>query len=468
VPSIDWLPWHTAAFLEAQRRRRPVLLLLETAWSPACGRAHAEVFSRGDVIAAIADATVPIRVDADLRPDIADRYGLGHWPSLLVLTPEGHVLTGGTHLHDALAERIRDAARAFSEHSGPWPSALPAAPRYTTGLDDGAAAIDAFAMAIDATRDPRTGACVHDGRPSASAALFALAHATARGDADWASTAADTIDALHDAVPDLDEAGVVAFVTDVDGFDPVARLEDQAEWILTIARAVRLEPLPAWTSQLDRLVRGLRSAFRRDDGHWRPWTGSPRVVLVDASARACRALLAAADALDSPDFAGEAIESLEVLAPVAYSRGSGVSHTIVDGRVRGPVLLDDAMLLAHALLDADAWRTDPVYRDLAEELVRTSLARLQDRSGAIRDRVAALAGAGQVGRLADPYQPLMGNAAAARLLCRLFPDDAEQAAEARRILAAVTPEALAAGTFGAPVGLAWHALGAAGGIIAAW
>jgi hypothetical protein len=109
-----------------------------------------------------------------------------------------------------------------------------------------------------------------------------------------------------------------------------------------------------------------------------------------------------------------------------------------------------------------------VYRDLAEELVRTSLARLQEPSGAIRDRVAALAGAGQVGRLADPNHPLVGNAAAARLLCRLFPDDTEQVAEARRILAAVTPEALAAGTFGVPVGLAWHTFGPAGGVIAAW
>ena len=411
---------------------------------------------------------MPVRVDADLRPDIADRYGLGHWPSLLVLTPEGHVLTGGTHLHDALAARIRDAARAFGAHDGPWPSALPAAPPELTGLDDDAAVLDAFAMAIEATRDPRTGACVHDGKPSAGAALFALAHATVRGDADWASTAADTIDALHAAAPCLDDTGVVAFVTDADGLAPVARLEDQAEWVRVLARAVRLEPLPAWTTQLDRLVHGLRSAFRRDDGHWRPWTGSPRLVLVDASARACRALLAAADALDRPDLAREAIEALEVLAPVAYSRGSGVSHTIADGHARGPVLLDDAMLLAHALLDADAWRADPVYRDLAEELVRTSLARLQEPSGAIRDRVAALAGAGQVGRLADAHHPLTGNAAAARLLRRLFPDDAEHAAEARRILGAVTPEAIAAGAFGAPVGLAWHAFGPAGAVTAAW
>ncbi len=68
VPTVDWQPWHTAAFLEAQRRRRPVLLLLETAWSPACADAHEDVFARPDVVAAIADTAVAIRVDADRRP----------------------------------------------------------------------------------------------------------------------------------------------------------------------------------------------------------------------------------------------------------------------------------------------------------------------------------------------------------------------------------------------------------------
>ena len=464
---IDWQPWHTTAFLEAQRRRRPVLLLLETAWSPACMRAHAEVFSRADVIAAVTGTTVPVRVDADLRPDIGDRYGLGYWPSLLVLTPEGHVLTGGTHLDDALANRIREAARAFETHGGTWPASPAVPPQDPSGLDDDAAILDAFAQVMQATRDSR-GACSHDGIPSAGAALFALAHATATGDAGWATTAADTIDAVRGAAFGDEATGVLAFITDADDHARVARLEDQAEWVHVLARAVRLEPLPVWTAQLDRFVDGLRSAFLRDDGHWRPWTGSAGVVLVDASARACRGLLAAADAAGRPDLAREAIEALEVLVPVAYSRGSGVAHAVADGRARGPVLLDDAMMLAHALLDADTWREGPVYRDLAEELVRTSLARLQEPFGALRDRVASLAGAGQVGRLAEPSHPIAGNAAAARLLRRLFPDDAGHAAEARRILRAVTPAALAAGTFGAPVGLAWHAFGPAGAAIAAW
>jgi uncharacterized protein YyaL (SSP411 family) len=305
--------------------------------------------------------------------------------------------------------------------------------------------------------------------PSVAAALFALAHATVCGDAEWASMAADTIDALADSVPEIDDTGLVALAFDGPDSAVVARLEDQAEWTRLLARAVGLERLPGWTRRLDRLVDGLRRAYLRDDGHWRPWLGAPTgLVLVDASARACRALLAGAEALQRPDLAREAIDGLELLAPLAYARGSGVAHVIADGQARGPMLLDDAMLLAHALLDADPWRDGAVYRDLAEELLLTTLARLQQCSGAVTDRVAALAGAGQVGRLAEPCHSLAGNAAAALLLRRLFPDDVERAAQARRIVCAVTGQAVAAGPFAAPVALAWHAIGPAGAVIAAW
>jgi uncharacterized protein YyaL (SSP411 family) len=464
VPHVDWQPWHTTAFLDAQRRRRPVLLLLDTAWSPACAHAHAETFTRPDVTSAIADTAVAVRVDADRRPDIGDRYGLGHWPSLLFLTPEGAVLTGGTHLDHTLATRIRDVAAAFESGDGRWP-ASPRLPAPPCAGDE--AALAAIAQAIAADADPRTGACLHDGAPSASATLFALAQAAMSGDADWAGIAAATIDALDSVPPNVGGSGVLALVPGVADWPAVARLEDQADWTRALALAVRLEPLPVWVAHLERLLHGLRS-FRRDDGHWRPFTGAGRLVLVDASARACRALLAAAHSLDRPDMAADAIDALEVLAPAAYARASGVAHVLEDGLARGPILLDDATLMAHALLDADAWRGDTVYRDLAEELVRTTSVRLHDGSGALVDRVASLAGAGQVGRLAEPHHPLTGNAEMARLLRRLFPDDAAAAEQARGILRAVGADAAAAGVLGAPVGLAWHALQASGTVAAAW
>ena len=122
---VAWQPWHTAAFLDAQRRRRPILLLLDTAWAPACAAAHESVFARPDVQQAIADTVVAVRVDADRRPDIADRYGLGQWPSVLVLTPEGLVVTGGCQLDDEFASRLRRAAAAFSTHDHIWRRGVP-------------------------------------------------------------------------------------------------------------------------------------------------------------------------------------------------------------------------------------------------------------------------------------------------------------------------------------------------------
>jgi uncharacterized protein YyaL (SSP411 family) len=281
--------------------------------------------------------------------------------------------------------------------------------------------------------------------------LFAFAHAAATGDTRWLDAAVDTLDALEDLT--------AARLT---------RLEDHAEWIGALARAYQIAGGARRLAACESLVASLESTFRRRDGHWRPWRGDPSLVLVDASARACRALLAAAGVAQRPELALSAIDALEVLAPVAYARAAGVAHVIEDGRARGPMLLDDAMLLAHALLDADAWRDDQVYRDLADELLQTTLARLQRPGGALDDRIATLAGAGRVGRLADSHHPLVGNAAAACLLRRLHPDDAEASGRARRILCAVTRRAMEAGAFGAPVARAWHALRPAGLAAAVW
>ncbi|BCS35306.1 hypothetical protein TBR22_A45330 [Luteitalea sp. TBR-22] len=453
----DWQPWHTAAFLDAQRRRRPVLLLLEAAWAPASADAHARVFARPDVAAAIAEGVVPVRVDVDRRPDIADRYGLGQWPTLLLLTPEGHVLTGGTRLDESLAARLRVATDAYAAHG--WRTPPPAPTTVPPGADPPDVGADQAGDVLEAVMQGVAAPTLSpSGAPAALAALCAFAWAAVGRDADWAAMAASLLDAAAEDLPrdpDADDAG------------GPRRLEDEAAWVRVLARAVCLDALPSWQSHLERRVAALR-ALRRNDGHWRPWVGAGGLVLVDASARACAALLAAAAAMHDDELAREAIEALEVLAPAAYARGAGVSHVLEHGHARGPLLLDDAMAMAVAVLDADQWRDEPVYRDLAEELLQTALARLAHPSGALVDRVATLAGAGQVGRLAEPHFPLVGNAEAARLLVRLHGDDPEAMARARRILVAIGEQAGAAGVFAAPVGLAWIGLEPGGRSTTAW
>lgn len=457
---LVWQTWSTASFLLAQRRRWPVLLLIDTAWAPASEEAQRTLFARPDVQAAITDTCVPVRVDADRRPDIADRYGLGHWPTVLFLTPDGHVLTGGTRLDDQFASHVREIAGVFGQQERRLvPRPAPASPETSPH----APVLEDIAAALWLARDPRTGGFTREGRPDLAPALFALAHASVTSDARWSDAAVETVTALLESPRWSD--GVLSLPGHAQ--PPVARLEDQAEWIRLLARCVRIDARASWTSALHAAVDGLFSHFSADAGHWRPWTEAPPLVLVDASARACRALLMAAEVCEHPPFAQRAVEALEALAPVAYSRGAGVYHAI-DARTRGPVLLGDAMLLGHALLDADPWRDSTVYRDLAEEIFRTTVTRLQDGSGALRDRVTAAAGAGQVGRLADPLYPLDGNAEAVRLAVRLFGDDPAWHATAAGLAAQISREAVHAEEFAAPVGLAWHALGPSGSVMSLW
>ena len=62
------------------------------------------------VAALVNDRFVPIRVNADRRPDISDRYSLGGWPTTAFLTTEGEVIGGGTYVDrrsHALGARAR-------------------------------------------------------------------------------------------------------------------------------------------------------------------------------------------------------------------------------------------------------------------------------------------------------------------------------------------------------------------------
>lgn len=153
---VGWLPWGTAAFARAQASGRPVLLSIVTSWSAACRAQESELFGQPprhpELIRLIRDLTVPIRVDADRRPDIADRYTDGGWPTTLLLTPEGDPLAGGTELDPSqLAAIITGASAALSTRrhelalrADALRAARRAAPDESAGATSGAAAASAL------------------------------------------------------------------------------------------------------------------------------------------------------------------------------------------------------------------------------------------------------------------------------------------------------------------------------------
>ena len=112
--TIAWLPWSGAAFARARTEGKPVLLSIAPSWCRNSTEMDRSSFADSGVVARVALRYVAIRVDADRRPDICERYSLGGWPTTAFLTPDGEVLGGGTYVErDRLADVLDRVADAF-------------------------------------------------------------------------------------------------------------------------------------------------------------------------------------------------------------------------------------------------------------------------------------------------------------------------------------------------------------------
>jgi uncharacterized protein YyaL (SSP411 family) len=96
--TIAWVEWGEEAFSRSRALGKPLLLSLTAAWCHACHRMDEETWEDPAVAAAVERATVPLRVDADARPDVYGRYHLGGLPSTALLTSDGDFVRGGTFL----------------------------------------------------------------------------------------------------------------------------------------------------------------------------------------------------------------------------------------------------------------------------------------------------------------------------------------------------------------------------------
>ncbi|HEV3155844.1 MAG TPA: DUF255 domain-containing protein [Candidatus Baltobacteraceae bacterium] len=95
---IAWRSWSPETFAEAKFADKPILLALSAVWCHWCHVMDETSYSDGGVIAAINESFIPVRVDADQRPDINARYNAGGWPTTAFLTPEGEVLNAQTYI----------------------------------------------------------------------------------------------------------------------------------------------------------------------------------------------------------------------------------------------------------------------------------------------------------------------------------------------------------------------------------
>src|SRR5438552_8812148 len=127
---VSWQPWGRDAFALAARLDRPILLYVGADDCRWCAVMDREVYGDQALAAMLDSLFVPVRVDRDERPDLAQRYsaavhllaGLRGYPTTVFLTPDGSAFFGGTYfpLDDPVTGRglkqlLPEVARSYRD-----------------------------------------------------------------------------------------------------------------------------------------------------------------------------------------------------------------------------------------------------------------------------------------------------------------------------------------------------------------
>ncbi|MBL8014411.1 MAG: thioredoxin domain-containing protein [Candidatus Omnitrophica bacterium] len=102
---VDWFAWSDAAFEEARRQNKPILLSIGYSTCHWCHVMQHESFENPEIAAILNQYFISIKVDREERPDIDQVYmasvtamtGQGGWPLTVFLTPEKKPFYGGTY-----------------------------------------------------------------------------------------------------------------------------------------------------------------------------------------------------------------------------------------------------------------------------------------------------------------------------------------------------------------------------------
>ncbi|MCI0545660.1 MAG: DUF255 domain-containing protein [Candidatus Rokubacteria bacterium] len=453
---MKWREWGEEAFAEARLAGKPLLLALSATWCHACRRMDAETWDVPGVAVAVERATVPVRVDADARPDVYGRYHLGGLPSTALLSAAGEFIRGGTYLSPVALLAFLETGLA-DWASGRRPAARPARPELPP-LAPGAL-VEAMVARLLRRADLEHGGFGQAPKlPEPESIALLLRHPGP--DPRVRRVARLSLDAIAEHLADPVEGGFYRYAAARDWSGPHTEkvAVDQGALIRLLVEAAATLGEPRY---LD-LARGATRFARRrladeagralasmaaDPDHHRPEPGEEDAPAVDrrrfADATAALASAGAAIAVATGQDPGFAFD-----LPGAAPSGE-IPHRLDEGG--GPVgLLRDQALGVLAALDCHRASPDPALLRWAERAARWALDHLGDpATGAFR------AGPSETRPGLPDMFPLLANGEMALALLRLA-DEAGQPGfrePAARIIAALGGRALASPA-GAAIALA--------------
>jgi uncharacterized protein YyaL (SSP411 family) len=424
---VNWQPWGREAFALAAKLDRPVLLYVGSEGCRWCAETDRAIYTNPEIGALINALFVPIRVDRDERPDVAQRYqgaverlaGLHGWPLTVFLTGDGAAFFGGTYfpaddpvtgrgLKQILPEVARSyrEQRAFVVQQAAMIRQLVLAGGESRGVIHTALLRQEIAAVSHSLDDATRTHTVNGSVMHADAVALLLAVAARERDTLSLGVARRALDLM------IDTAEGVA------GEDP-PRL---------VRAAVAGTLAKAWVVTGDEhyrgVGRGLVRALARDLSE-----SSDRPLFADQEAYVIEAVMLSAATFGETQAGQRARGALDALLQHSYAHNVGVRHAIygsssMQGGVAGAGLLQDQVQVASASLVAHQLTDETRYLDVALDLAAILDRAYADPNGGYYD-TALPAAPGLTSPLGDRSKHFLNdilpgpNAAAARFLLHL-------------------------------------------------
>jgi len=450
---VQWRAWGPETLEEARTKDRPILLSLSAVWCHWCHVMDETTYSNEEVVAFINEHFIPVRVDADMRPDIDSLYNQGGWPSTAILTPQGEVISGGTYIPpEEMLARLKRASALYSSDRKTIASRIEDMKAMkelrdleskTISNQPGKGDLENIVQLIKGSFDGKNGGFGSGQKfPAPETVDFLLSMYAKDQDPGIRKIMTITLDNMAKGeIFDDREGGFFRYATKPDWSGPHYEklLEVNAGLIRNYAEASQVFGSKEYGRIAEKCLGYIESTLYdsesgaffgsqdADEEYYRMRDRAPmkapivdRTVYADSSSLMVSALISAYGAIGNKHYLDMAERGTEFILQKLYGGKDGVYHFFREKTKRLPGLLLDNVLFGSALLDLYNATGEGRYLNTAQEIGQLIATRFYD-NGAKRFRTSLDASPVKpvtAGMLADVNEDL-ANYRALRFMARL-------------------------------------------------